>query len=191
MKERPILFQDAMVRAILQDRKTQTRRIVKLTDSGRVKKPGSSLNWHPEDPNAILACPHGLPGDHLWVREAWQSLNDSGISYTLCPPEPGCQIRYRATDETGWIPRLPWRPSIFLPRWASRITLEIEQVRIQRLQNITEADALAEGYTLPCEDEYWSICRAWYQDLWKKINGPESWEANPWVWAITFKRITP
>jgi len=130
--ERPILFSGPMIRAILAGRKTQTRRVAKLTGAGRVKEAGSHRNWHLADPDAVKACPYGTPGDRLWVRE------------TFC--DTGCQRAvYRAdTAVENWKYRI-WRPSIYMPRWASRITLEITDVRLERLQDISEADAAAEG----------------------------------------------
>ena len=201
MKERPILFSAPMVRAILAGTKTQTRRIAKLNESGRVKAVGSCLNWHLDDPNAINACPYGQPGDRLWVRETWQSLTDNGVCYSLTPPASGCCVLYRATDEERWIPPLPWRPSIFMPRWASRITLAIENIRIERLNHISEADAVAEGVTWRKCDDFQPVpipgpygpcsgpARAAYMELWESINGRDSWHSNPFVWAITFHRI--
>jgi hypothetical protein len=154
MKERPIIFSDAMVRAILDGTKTQTRRIV---------KPPLEQN------TPAVACPYGKPGDWLWVRETWA--------------EQAGDVIYRATDTTE---RKLWKPAIFMPRWASRITLEIESIRVERLQDCSRADAMAEGYPAknmadgpdPLE---------WYATLWNNINGLGSWDANPWVWVISFR----
>lgn len=198
MKSRPILFSAPMVRAILDGTKTQTRRVCKLTDSGRVKAPGSSHNWHLDDPDCWMASPYGTPGSELWVKETCrvQSL------------EGECVLQYRSDMSIVELPEYAypndpilrkwlasqlveadkkWKPSIFMPRAASRITLEITGVRVERLRDISPHDALAEGVghnTMgnPAVD---------YQNLWESINGPGSWEANPWVWVISFRRIKP
>lgn len=209
MKERPILFSAPMVRAILEGRKTQTRRVVKLNDAGRVARGGRQ--WHIDDDHAALACPYGQPGDRLWVREAhlldppidgtWPSVGDSFTSIDDIPeryrnPE---HVLYRADDKltTAW----RWRPSIHMPRWASRITLEVTDVRVERLQDISEADAQAEGVdrdTEPCDHTRRSCAdvgclgpthRAAFCDLWMQINGADSWAANPWVWVVSFRRL--
>lgn len=193
MTERPILFNGAMVRAILDGSKTQTRRVVKLTDSGRVKETGSPRNWHLGDPNASLACPCGQPGEGLWVKETFQRFTDDG------------EIIYKA-DPTGFSAmndlkrdgclEARWRPSIHMPRWASRITLEITGVKVERLQDISEADALAEGVIrYSALEQIQAGCDRWgrhaYSRLWESVYGPGSWDANPWVWAVEFRRIKP
>lgn len=141
MKERPILFSGPMVRAIFDGRKTQTRRVARLTSAGYVKEPGGHRRWHPGDPDARFACPCGAPGDRLWVRETW------GLYDTQPSDGPsGATVFYRATDENRRVLRYQlWRPSIHMPRWASRITLEVTGVRVERLQDITEEDAYSEG----------------------------------------------
>ena len=179
-----------MVRAVLDDSKTQTRRTAKLTDAGHVKEPGGHRRWHPGDPNARLACPYGQPGDRLWVREAWRAVD---LVDDCAPREltAGCRVWYEADA-----PHQPgygrYRPPMFMPRWASRITLEITAVRIERLQDISEADAIAEGAP-------WAACgspqegshKAGYAALWESINGTGSWAANPLVWVVEFKRVKP
>jgi len=214
MKERPILFSGEMVRAILEGRKTQTRRIVKLpkqkglrfrwkgalVDGGEKSpfKSGQYLHipfrciadgkkgWN-EGMTHREFCPHGIPGDHLWVRE------NHKFNGTLAGP----RCTYRADNTEKWFEDAPdnskawladddnWRPSIFLPRWASRITLEIVKVRVERLQDISERDAIEEGIE---RDAMCGPC-SWHQMLWEKINGKGSWAKNPWVWVIEFKRI--
>ena len=177
MTERPILFSAPMVRALLACAKTQTRRAAKLTAGAHVKEPGGHRRWHPADPEATLACPYGQPGDRLWVRE---TFGFSGSGYI---PD----IHFRATN-----PEAPilgrWHPSIHMRRIDSRITLEITSVRVERLQEISEADAQAEGITsaecLECD----GFVNA-FSKLWEQINGPGSWDANPWVWAIEFRRL--
>lgn len=185
VKERPILFSGPMVRAILEGRKTQTR---------RVKKP------QPIDLGVIhivgqIKCPYGQPGDRLWVRE------------TFCPD--WCdEVIYRADDPTGRAARdagyshePKWKPSIFMPRWASRIDLEVVGIRAERLQEISEDDALAEGCEPgggacsgpmdPVEYDGYTASDE-FAALWDSINAKRghSWESNPWVWVVEFKRVT-
>jgi hypothetical protein len=174
MKERPILFSGPMVRAILDGRKTQTRRVVKLRNDSC----GDPIM--PNDPR--MPCPFGGPGDRLWVKETHG-------------PSAGGMV-YRADGGTACPDGGKWRPSIFMPRWASRITLEVTGVRVERLQDISQADAMAEGVTqgvyrgltgsivATCEDQ---VVEG-YRELWQSINGPGSWDANPWVWVVEFKR---
>ena len=200
MKERPILFSGQMVRAILEGRKTQTRRIVKpqptkdyvtlMPLSGELV--GVTKHGGPIDNRGWLHCPYGKPGDRLWVREthAWY--------------DPAQTVYYKAS-ETDWT-YLPWRPSIHMPRWASRINLEVVSVRVERLQDISEEDAMSEGIE-SWEERGVDDAQDYYRDyvtgghvynakdsfrsLWQSINGPGSWEANPWVWVVEFKRIEP
>lgn len=186
MKERPILFSAPMVRAILDGSKTQTRRIAKHPLAQAAVRINSYKGQSEFDcifsdgTGGIIQCPCGIPGDRLWVREAFAQ----GVE--------GCPggISYRADhcDPKGDGPAHPmkWRPSGSMPRAASRILLEITDVRVQRLQEISDQDAWAEG----CEpnDNY---PRAWFQALWDHINGAGSWDADPWVWAITFRRVKP
>lgn len=202
MKERPILFSGAMVRAILNGRKTQTRRVLK----------GLALSWLDEfmftpefvaDPDNAM-CPFGVPGDRLWVRETWLQEYDPITVKSYFPP----RALYKATESRHCVQfdgdgfaeinkdgteKSPWRPSIFMPRWASRITLEITKVRVERLQEISEEDCLAEGCPDALGSEYcidgMSCRKAWYADLWDSINGKNHpWASNPWVWVIEFQR---
>jgi hypothetical protein len=172
MTERPILFQAAMVRAILSGNKTQTRRIAKLK------------------------CPYGQPGDRLWVREAWRTLD---VHDHIPPREMNAAYRLWFEAETPHQPGFgKLRPSMFMPRWASRITLEITDVRVERLQDISEADCQAEGiehYALngrrPIDGPgSLHLPAAYYRYLWESINGAGSWEANPWLWVVEFARMT-
>lgn len=223
MKEIPILFSAPMVRAILDGRKTQTRRVVKLVgaDTLEEREDGSlwpySSTWADGDERGPwLACPYGEPGDRLWVRETWQAWKQvsiesdewdpitrevrSGEDWALWVELRGKpdKIEYRATSESVG----PWTPSIHMPRWASRITLEVVSVRVERLQEISNEDAKAEGvrafehdgagvyedYELG--DGTWcNDARGSFATLWRSINGPESWAANPWVWRVEFKRL--
>ncbi|PRD68742.1 hypothetical protein C6P61_09580 [Malikia spinosa] len=191
MKERPILFDAQMVRALLAGTKTQTRRAATLTANAHVKEPGGHRRWHPGDPDARLACPYGQPGDRLWVRETWAAPHSDDARPPRSIHCDWTQIHYAATEERGG---LMWRPSIHMPRWASRITLEITGVRVERLQDISADDVRSEG----CPDkpiegaEQASIdllAKLWYHDLWESINGSDSWNANPWVWVLEFKRV--
>ena len=203
-----------MVRATLDDSKTQTRRIVK-------PKVAETLNWfggkdgvdddrtldellgqrieekgvrvwcadYPEEGSELIHCPYGQPGDQLWVRETWLKTNpfsDGGLH----------TYGYRATDEIEF-PDAIWKPSIHMPRAASRITLEITGVRVERLQVISDDDAIAEG--IERDGDWWrgyhpsgcgvALPTHSYQSLWESINGPGSWAVNPWVWVVEFKAV--
>jgi hypothetical protein len=190
MKERPILFSAPMVRALLDGTKTQTRRIVKLTDSGRVKEPGSLRNWHPEDPNASLASPYGQPGDRLWVKETWaaQLLKLRTVKPTEVPNWE--RINYAADHTADDMDGLgPWRPSLFMRRWMSRITLEVVSVRAERLQEITRGDCMVEGCPF-ANMAKGSSPKDWYRELWDSINAERApWASNPWVWVVEFRKI--
>jgi hypothetical protein len=181
MKERPILFKPEMVRAILEGRKTQTRRVVKgIQIDGLMAAAAVTLR-----PSlAISLCPYGVVGDRLWVREVWS------IAEKKFDPEVS-RIVYRADgvdplpDATG---RARWRPSIHMPRAASRLTLEVTEVRIERLHDISEEDARAEGVRPdPFRRTYTAINS--FHVLWIDINGIDSWDSNPWVWVICFKKV--
>lgn len=220
MKERPILFNAEMVRAILDGRKTQTRRPVKpqpdMEIDGETCPDGSGgWSWVPVWPEGHkwsgrtlgwAGCPLGRPGDRLWVRETWahdapsleecRARLEDGLAGGL-PYGP-----YYRTDSVHEGTGLRWRPSIHMPRWASRILLEITAVRVERVQDITLESARAEGITeylsefLPsqcteAEDDGWrnrtSIEN--YRHLWESLYGPLAWAINPWVWVIEFRRI--
>lgn len=215
MRERPIIFSAPMVRAILDGRKTVTRRVVKpqpssalLADFAEIRAMRGSNRTDAQMLSDCLSCPYGAPGDHLWLREAWQALDgNERARRILTEPDPSRGwIEYAATVPEGYEPPPRWRPSIHMPRWASRITLEIESVRVERLQDISVEDCRAEGgiYDSPVD------VRAWYRDLWDSINGkpiperdaddrptgrmlpnPARWEANPYVWVVSFRRIAP
>lgn len=184
-----------MVRAVLEGRKTQTRRLANpqphTVDSDgrwyRMPSGGLSLNCH--------RSPFGLPGDQLWVRETWfrePHPSEFGLTYNdmphtwafACAKTGKYLYRADAGSEVA-IDGRRWRPSIHMPRTASRITLEVTDVRVERLQDISEADALAEGVEPEAPDE----CVIAFQRLWESINGPSSWEANPFVWVVEFKRL--
>lgn len=196
-KERPILFNAEMVRAVLDGRKTQTRRIAKITEGGHVKEVRGHRRWHPRDDNATLACPLGQPGDLLWVRETWGDCTTGSCAMSVTKYD---QPWYRADADTygllghdGYGPvyaeDILWRPSIHMPRQASRITLRITDVCVQRLHDISEDDAHAEGVTH--KEHGGSTAREGFQRLWDSINGNGAWAGNPWVWAMTFERVKP
>jgi hypothetical protein len=213
-KERPILFSGPMVRALLDGRKTQTRRIVKPQPPEGTRftgihyasdEPSSHFFNSPVGP-AKRRCPYGEAGDVLWVRETW-GLNDYEFETGPIPKTRPATLAehglcYRATEDDCEIRNeLRWRSSIHMPRWASRLTLAITDIRVQRLHDITDADAEAEGVREPSigrlhlisPERCGEIDRAkapalfLWEMLWKSINGAESWDANPWVWAITFE----
>ena len=204
MKERPILFNGAMVRALLDGRKTQTRHIYK-----NQKHPDTGCDMAAcelvREPQHVIdrASPYGASGDQLWVRETWKtdaSLNcKSPVAFCKWPVQYDadgailkCGSFYGNTDGKT-------RASTHMPRWASRIMLEIVSVRVERLQDINEADARAEGVAgepcdhkrLSCEDI--GCCdptaRGMYGALWDQINGAGTWAANPWVWCVKFKKV--
>lgn len=216
MRERGIIFNAEMVRAVLEGRKTQTRRIMKVQPEsnqlGLLRITASTKSsdigkYHWAESNAtgnhvrskLFACPYGAVGDRLWVRETFEPLPDH--------EEPaGCSHVLYSADVP--FPNRKWTPSIHMPRWASRITLEITGVRVERLQDISESDAVAEGIEpLPLEPdmpqfyhEYFPIgiknglrcnmsAASSFSGLWEAIYGKESWQANPWVWVIEFKRV--
>lgn len=197
MKERPILFSGPMVRAILEGRKTQTRRVIKPQPESMKELPPS--------------CPHGYIGDQLWVRETFSDVNNCGapaLMYRADHELRDLMEEREFLEEDGsmnyehpqiakydwavWFDDVDtekaWRPSIFMPRWVSRLQLEITELRIERLQDISAKDALAEGAdstNVGCsvpEEAFW--------ELWDSINGASHpWDSNPWVWVIGFRRI--
>lgn len=211
MKERPILFNAPMVRAVLDGRKTVTRRPCKLTDAGHVKEPGGHRRWHPDDPDAVNACPFGVPGDRLYVRETWQAIHGStDLETGYCddilhakkiPKDDGGGFwvaAYAATDpeanehkdDRAW----PWRPSIHMPRWASRILLEVASVRVKRIKGITSEDIGREGmpvdYSVNDRPDFLEAeQRDAFRELWDAayFKSGLGWSANPWVWVVGFK----
>lgn len=196
MKERPILFSSAMVLAILANTKTQTRRAIKPQPT-HFNPVGVPRRVVPDGgPSDMIRCPYGQPGDRLWVRETFAPRTLGAWSVLDQHMKP----LYRAdADRPEW--KRIWRPSIHMPRWASRITLEITGVRVGRLQDISEADARSEGCTQNHNGYFWggphqtggmkqmATALQAYQDLWESINGPGSWDANPWVWVLEFRRL--
>lgn len=251
MIEKPILFSGEMVRAILDDRKAQTRRVCKSPKSSLVDIQNGE--WVVQDKsfftkldfwtfkretnknhrlygkqfacNSIaidsIHCPYGQVGDRLWVRERWRvgAWDEDGTiavdykadgysrkEWLKCPDEELFERLWIQSTHEAMASKLPmtgegeyhwqpgespcrWRPSIHLPRWASRITLEIVNIRVERLQEISEDDCVAEGVS-PKPSK---MAKACYELLWDCINAKRgySWESNPWVWVIEFKNISP
>ncbi len=214
MKEHPILFKGEMVTAILEGRKTQTRRLIK-------PQPFSTADgsWHIElNPRVGFNsqrtlrnmlpyhCPHGQPGDRLWVKETWAIICNAALPLCSCETDEERKVNhyveYRADtgnpypgewpeDEAKGNDEAPkWKSSMFMPRWASRITLEIVNVRVERLQDIDNHESWKEGiqeFGKWIENE--GVARDEYARLWNRINGAGSWEENPWVWVVEFKRV--
>lgn len=234
MKERGMIFNGEMVRALLDGRKTQTRRIVKGTDSA--VKFCKEWNINGEEVFVVLgekdhtgmnpvlgaiSCPFGAVGNRIWVREAFRVHSRATDVATLV---------YKASERNSWTeqthrvpvavcnkPATPekWTPSLHMPRWASRILLEITDVRVERLNAISEEDAQREGVHTEVWDQtvvarnyaardeffqFWSedmphyvemnqLYRSSFRSLWESIYGSENWLANPWVWVIEFKRV--
>lgn len=207
MKERPIIFSAPMVRAILAGTKTQTRRVF-----------NDKAKWHfIEGHGDLSVCPYGQPGDRLFVRESARCISRGSNGLSGEQQKPVVCVEYAAGgtecfDSFGdWFPATGlkkgtsnprWASSTQVPRWASRITLEITGVRVERLQDISETDAQAEGTTPipdPCDHVRLACAdigcsgpqphRLGFRELWRDINGPDSWEANPWVWVLEFKRV--
>ena len=192
VKERPIIFSGPMVKAILEGRKTQTRRVITPLPE-RDPFPCQYVYSCKE-----IKCP--FAADRLWVRETWAPHDDSALAN-----EEREYVYYRADDEKKYETDGAWRPSIFMPRWASRINLGVLQIRAERLQEISEADAIAEGLTQwsdpprvtqihygeTISDVWETDPRKAYARLWDTINAKRgySWESNPWVWVIEFKKL--
>lgn len=214
MREHPILFSGEMVRAILDGRKTQTRRVIVGKSANNDGKPIATCAYSAIGPSVLDArefglltagdqgyetvrCPYGSPGDVLWVRETWgfgcgmhgepDILSGKRVCTINC-------INYRADTDTLPPDDGKWRPSIHMPRWASRIMLEVVSVRVERVHDISEEDAVAEGAShTGCDvaaDEIESA-RDHFCRLWDRINEARGsgWSVNPWVWVIEFKRI--
>ncbi|NHR06680.1 hypothetical protein HA052_15940 [Chromobacterium haemolyticum] len=224
MKERPMLYTGAMVRKVLADAKTQTRRIIKpqpdVTEE-RLRELGAWIDGFTLSQQVDGAwqhgfidteCPYGQPGDRLWVRETWGVISHSwdrhGNRVKWTPNRPATAIsempfgngyysghviyaadgpnEWSDDDDGGGEPRSLWHPSIHMPRAACRLMLEITDVRVERLQDISEADAVAEGGPV---DHPNGTARGWFEQLWEKLYGAGSWDANPYVWRISFKKV--
>ena len=221
MKMRPILFSGPMVRAILDGRETMTRRVVKPQPTEHIT--GGTFDWKGSLPQVNMpiesildACPYGQPGDRLWVREEhyaygrwgrdgftkkgnpkWRFQRAAGIGIRFDAPEEGF-LKSRDKEHPG---RGRWyqRRARFMPKSATRIWLEMTGVRVERLHEISEADALSEGAVFAWFEnhrEFYSVAsyettrnKRCFEELWDKINGRESWDANPWVWVVEFRRV--
>ena len=191
MKERPIILCTEMVRATLEGRKTKTRRVVRelkyylpktwdiAVPHNMYAEPYLKIPYQPEGDviGGRYSCPYGQVGDRLWVRETGVWDDSKGfVAYKANMPDVNAK----------------WQSPIFMPRWASRITLEITDIRVERLQEITEEDANKEGNPYPDMGGKGSLPPLWwFKKLWDSINAKRgySWESNPWVWVISFKRI--
>lgn len=208
MRERPIIFNGAMVRAILAGQKVQTRSVAKGVMAVHTRTGEALADIDSAGPR--VPCPFGQPGDRLWVRETWmpgyyhEADHEDGpkvsvihsadnAEATVAAPsyELAEQWERQFSEDGDEAP--PWRPSIHMPRWACRLVLEITAVRVERLQAISEADAIAEGLSQsdtgswlpgPCDHPEWA-----FHQLWAQVYGEPAWEANPWVWVIDFKRV--
>ena len=218
MKQRPIIFNTEMVKAILDGRKTQTRRILKVPKNGRIK-PGTVVHsngvisicfdqsgcaeWK------MLKCPHGKIGEHLWVRETWatEKYCDNKKPSELHGIETIWFLSDGDYNGIGTHTQGKTRPSIFMPRWASRINLEITDIRVERVQDIKERDCEAEGIEVAesigdYAGTLWTArtgkatfsffdAQSAFQYLWDSINAKRGygWESNPHVWIIEFKKV--
>ena len=199
VKERPILFSAPMVRAILEGRKSQTRRVLKGSTEFKGPYNPAYLEAHRGAPGWKTICPYGVPGDRLWVKEtsiiAPKYFNDGKDCNARDEEGVPRIVQYLATNpnrDAANDYHLKVSPSIFMFRWASRITLEITDVRVQRLQEITEEDARAEGYHPKINDSLpdWTAKES-FKILWDSLNAKRGldWDKNPWVWALSFKRV--
>lgn len=197
MRERPILFSAPMVQALLAGAKTQTRRVVKHPLAIAAKQILSYKEQSEfdcilsDDTGGIIQCPYGKPGDQLWVRETFRDAREAGAGRVL----------YRASGDVA----CGWKPGIHMPRALARIILKVTAIRVERLQQISEADAKAEGAPSINYNEAYSIPYRMmaggafpleshiygYQNVWVDVNGgnADSWHSNPWVWVVEFKRV--
>lgn len=213
MKERPILFSAPMVRAILDGSKTQTRRVVK--PQPKMYEPGMDVGLSDYTAD-MLICPHGRLGDRLWVRESFWGCDMPGYGDIPCVvyDDEWEGKEYKPAEARPWARKFGRIPSIHMPRDASRILLEITSVRVERLNSISENDVFAEGIekledhsweasgARPLgtfkgldewsdEEPYWVRPKDAFLALWEHINGAGSWDTNPWVWVVEFKRVKP
>jgi hypothetical protein len=212
MKERPIIFSGPMVRALLENRKTQTRRICKPAAAlARViRRPDDA--WSDEAGTVVFHSPYGRPGDRLWVKETTLDVEAFGWQGPVYAESPEARAAFAAgfgaADHPDHIPpsSIRKRTSLFMKRSVSRIVLEITGVRVERLQDISAADAIAEGIEQAGPGtwrDYFDAGQAEgrprhtadpvdsYASLWKTINGAASWDANPWIWRVEFSRTGP
>ena len=196
MAEHPILFSAPMVRAILAGKKTQTRRVVKPQPNGgpracMVDLGGATFGLSDGDLSGEWPCPYGAPGDTLWVRETWEEVVNSKTDGARATWDGSFRPAYRAT-EPGLLKK--WRSPLHMPRKFSRLSLRVLSVRVERVQEISEADARAEGCGLLLGDELdadvGARARVEFSRLWDSINGKRApWDSNPWVWVVEFERV--
>lgn len=220
MKERPTLFNGDVVRAILDGRKTQARRVIKGEPNKVLWNPimlAGYAGWTDDHGNPVR-CPYGNPGDQLWVRETWKfydgytagakggehKLDRKGYSSwsEIVYKSGGESKRFNRAPMESWdkYPTwernrnvAPWKPSIHMPRWASRIQLEVKSVRVERVQNISDADAKAEGFEPPADapevvEQIGTYSQMLFAGAWESLS-PGSWSQNDWVWVVEFERI--
>jgi hypothetical protein len=190
MKEHPILFSGPMVRAILEGRKTVTRRVIKPQPGEGVYTQrlttGDQITWEAEATDQSWKCPYGAIGDRLWVRETHQILH---LDTTICAYRASCpddSFNYVSPSDSS-VQQINigiWRPSIFMSRYASRITLEITDIKVERLQDITSSEVRKEG--LPDLD---AGAVGAFARMWSEINPKYPWQSNPWLWVIEFKKL--
>lgn len=203
MKERPILMSGEEVRAILDGRKTMTRRIVKwplksanhhgtrrIFTESKANEVREMLGQDSRHPHNRPVSPYGKPGDLRWVKETWVPIlalyYEKALAGDRHPGVLESAVAYRADHPTP--ERLKWKHSVHMPRWASRLTLRITSVRVERLKDISEDDCEAEGYEfIPFGYQPEPDAHGWFRHLWDSINGKGSWNANPWVWVIEFE----
>ncbi|RSE88631.1 hypothetical protein [Achromobacter denitrificans] len=207
MKERPIIFNGAMVRAVLAGDKNQTRRVVKpWAPRLGVDAVPADVSYLPDFTCYRATCPYGQPGDRLWIRETVRAEEQpgglDGVRYVA--DNVFLPIENTSAAADAWLTLHRYRgkrgatvPPIHMPRWACRLLLEVTRVRVERLQAINHMDALAEGVglnpstagltmTTPAGD---SLPRVMFRALWEQINGAGAWDANPWVWVVEFRRL--
>lgn len=215
MTERPLPMRPHEVKAVLRGEQTQFRRICKHQPEhvwgygvhqsdkvfrAHVRFPGES------QPDPYIKCPYGKPGDQLWVKETWCRRFEEPNGFVYNPDgylDPSCchyaadGYEVKCVDGDGFTEyrkdgrmKSPWTPSIHMPRWASRIQLEITNVRVERLNAISEDDCEAEGYEfIPWGEQPEPDAHGWYRDLWESIHGKGSWQLNPWVWVVEVKQV--
>jgi len=203
MKEIPIIFSTEMVKAILDNRKFMTRRVIKPQPLW-VAEPYVPFKTPDADPKGIIKCPYGQPGDRLWVRETWcnEWKDPDGWTDGFLYRADGVEV----ADVDGGLGKSPWRPSIHMPKIAARIWLEVVSVRVERLQDINVDDVIREGLEAdnnilnpdPSTHESiknWNL--AWaqhvFRELWDKLNAKRGygWDTNPWLWVVEFRRVQP
>lgn len=212
--ERGILFSAPMIRAILAGAKTQTRRVLRGTERAaaalaampptciaRVHGQTAEIRASATGEGWWARCPYGAAGDRLWVRETWRTeerASDLVDGIRLAADDSFHPIANTREAADAWVDahdngkHAGWRPAIFMPRWASRLTLEVTSVRVERVQQISEDDARAEGVAPWREPGQEMTAHERFRELWDSINGERApWASDPWVWCVEFKRVQP